>query len=72
MACLQGFAGQFPAGIGDQRRPGIADQGDRRTVREFVEDLRPTFRPIMVMIRGDFGADVMSLQKSPRDSRVFG
>ena len=71
MPSFQNLTGELPARIGDKRRPGITDQGERFAIFQSFKQFRPSLRPIMVMVGCHTSFDAMRIEQFSSDAGVF-
>ncbi len=71
MTGIAGFLYQLVAGIGDERRAGIADQSDAPALGEGGKQFRSLVRRIVVVIGDERRLDAIVSQEHDRDPRIL-
>ena len=71
MPLLPRLARKLVARIGDKRRSGIADQGDRLALRETTQQFWPDHRGIMVVVGANRSPDPVVIKQLAAPARIL-
>ena len=71
MPRLAAGAHQLKAGIGDERHAGIADKSDAFARFQFLQNLRPRFFGIVIVIGEQRFPDAVMREQAPGHARIL-